>query len=153
MATSVLPYPTSPMIRRSIGVGVSMSFFTSALDGDNQPCVVGIHEQHEFARRTLRRHRLQPLELPDAVVDVNDVIASLEIAKIRDERAELRFAGRSLRPALGGGIAGRFAKDVKLGVIKDLLSRYLKPARQIANRDQAFRGDNVEITKHVVETF
>ena len=37
--------------------------------------------------------RLQTLKSPDAMIDVNDIIARLEITKIGDERAEFRFPG------------------------------------------------------------
>ena len=71
---------------------------------------------------------LQPDEHADAVVDVDDEIADLEIAQIGEERLRRRPAPL--------GRAALFLEDVGLGVDLQAGVRQPEAARQAADRDQ-----------------
>ena len=71
-----------------------------ALERHVEAGVVGVAQQHEFAAPAVAFDRLQSLKLADAVVDVDHVVARLQLGKIAVE------AG-----ALGAGARALFARD------------------------------------------
>jgi hypothetical protein len=59
-----------------------------SLDRHEELRVFGVDQEHELAARTACVDRLQRIESSDSMIDVNDVIAGFQIAKIGDERTE-----------------------------------------------------------------
>ncbi len=66
-----------------------------ALDRDVQLGIILIGQEHEFLRSLREIDSFQPLEPADAVIDVDDAIAGLEISEIGNEQA--RRAPRAFR--------------------------------------------------------
>ncbi len=54
--------------------------------------LLGEHQQHEFAGLALRFELAQAIELADAVIDMDHVIAGLEIAEVAGEYGSFGFA-------------------------------------------------------------
>jgi hypothetical protein len=75
---------------------------------------------------------LQADEHADAVIHVHHVVADLEVAQVREERA------RRGAPALRG--ARLLGKDVTLGVDRQAGTRQAEPAREVADADQHRRS-------------
>ncbi len=67
-----------------------------ALEGNVETGVVGVTEQHEFAATAVGFNLAQAIELADAVVDVHDEIAGLEIGEIAEESGGANLAGGPL---------------------------------------------------------
>ncbi len=98
------------------------------LDRDEQLVVAGVAELHELLRLEADVDPLQADEHADAVVDVDDEIAGLEIAEVREKRA------RRGAPALVD--LALLLEDV--GLRPELQRRFgqPEPARQVAGADQ-----------------
>ncbi len=79
--------------RRPAAAGVLLHQ-VEALDRDEQLVVAVIAQLEELVRRVADADLLQADELADAVVDVDDEIADLEIAEIREERRRQRALAR-----------------------------------------------------------
>ena len=111
------------------------------LDGHEKFGVIGINQQHELAVRALRRDRLQTIETPDAVINVNNIIAGFEIAKIRNECAQPCFAsaGRRFTAGRRHHRTDRFAKNVRFGVNRQAKRRQFKSTGKIADDNRAGR--------------
>src|SRR5207253_1084481 len=86
------------------------------LDGNKEFRVIGVNEQHELARHSAGRDRLQTLKTPNAMIDMNDKITLFEIAKIGNESAEIGLA--PLRPVERRRSVRlhRLAENIRLGV-------------------------------------
>ena len=61
-----------------------------------KPRAFGVFEQHEFGVAVALIDFFQALILADAVFDVDDVVANLQIAEVGKERRDFRFL--ALRP-------------------------------------------------------
>ena len=90
-----------------------------------QLAAAGVLDLHHFALGRPERNALQPVKAPDAVIDVDDVVAHLQIAQIGDERL-----GRALLAADARG--GRRLEEVPLGVNGEVQLLEVEPARQRA---------------------
>src|SRR2546425_991569 len=108
MPTSVLPKPTSPQIKRSIGLGRSMSGFVSTiarigwrvLDHQTFPpfaCGSG-RELGRFGAEADRKD-LQTQVASDAVLQMHDVIPLLQVGEVDVESRARRQGVRRFQPA------------------------------------------------------
>ena len=61
-------------------------------DGHEQLVFAGVAKLHELLRLQADVDALEPDEEPDAVVDMDDEVAGLEVAEVREERASRRLA-------------------------------------------------------------
>ena len=67
-----------------------------ALERNVEAGLVGVFEQHEFAAAAVGFDLAQAVELADAVVDVDDEVAGLELGKIAEETGSADFAAGTL---------------------------------------------------------
>src|SRR5439155_3803807 len=67
-----------------------------ALQRNVQPRIVRVAQEHKFAAMPVRFNLTQPLELPDAVVHVNDKVARLEFGKITEKTGGADFVAGPL---------------------------------------------------------
>ena len=84
--------------RRSIGGSVAPVFLheIEPLDRDEQLVLAGVAELEEFLRCCRRRRSASGRRTcPDAVIDVDDEVADLEIAQVGEERLASRTRRRS----------------------------------------------------------
>ena len=88
-----------PIERRLAGAGVLLDE-VEPLDRDEQLVVAGVAQLEELLLAVADADLLQADEDADAVVDVDDEVADLEIAQIRQERLGRRSAGVPARGAL-----------------------------------------------------
>src|SRR5687768_14276468 len=123
-----------------------------SLNRDEELCVVGVDEQHEFALTSARVDGLKRLETADAVIDMNDIVARFQIAKIRDERPEpvLRSPLPQSRGSLG---VLNFAEDIGLGEDLETGTRYFEPGRQLADLYQLWRKCHIVLAKDLLGPF
>ncbi len=98
------------------------------LDRNEQLVFAGVAQLEELLRCVADADLLQADEHADAVVDVDDEIADLEVAKIGEERLRRRS------PPLGR--AAVFFEDVRLGVNLQPGVRQAESTRQAADRHQ-----------------
>ena len=99
------------------------------LDGDEELVVPGITELHEFlVLADVQTDLLQSNECADAVIDMDDRIANLQIAQVGQERSRL------CPPPLGA-VTFLF-EDVGLGIDDEPAFRQPESARQAAESDQ-----------------
>ncbi len=68
---------------------------------------VGVFEQHEFGSAVALVDFFQALVLPDAVLDVDDVVADLQIAEVGEKRGDFRFL-----PLRAGGDGVGFVEQI-----------------------------------------
>ena len=83
-----------------------------------QPRALGIFEQHEFRVAVALVDFLQSLILPDAVLDVDDVVADLQVAEIGEECGGLRLLplrARDDRLGLVEQIARAEDREIRVG--------------------------------------
>src|SRR5229473_2699661 len=66
-----------------------------AFEGDVEARVVGILEQHELAAMSAGLDLAKSLELADAVIDVDDVVARFQFGEIAEETGGANFAARA----------------------------------------------------------
>src|SRR6266849_579099 len=66
------------------------------LEGDVEARVFGVAKQHEFAAAAVGFDLAQALELADAVIDVDDEIAGLELGEIAEETGGANLAAGAL---------------------------------------------------------
>ena len=102
------------------------------LDRDEELVVAGVAELHELLRLEPDVDPLEPDEHADAVVDVHDEIADLEIAEVGQERAGRRAAALVDLPL--------FLEDVGLGPELQRGLGQPEPAREVADADEHRRG-------------
>ncbi len=119
--------PTEPIERGPRRAGVHLNEI-EPLDRDEQFVLARIPELHELLRISSDVDALEADEQPDAVIDVDDEVAGLQIAEIGKERA-------------GGGLAAfvdlaLFLEDVGLGPELKLRIRQTEPAAQMTDADQ-----------------
>ena len=82
--------PAKPSSVRMARAGVLLDQ-VQPLDGDEELVVAGVAELHELlVLADVQTDLLQSDERADAVIDVDDEIADLQIAQVREERARLR---------------------------------------------------------------
>src|SRR5262249_4844086 len=67
-----------------------------ALERDVETSVVGIAEEHELAAAAIGFDLAQAIELTDAVIDVHDVVAGLQIGKVAEETGGANLAAGAL---------------------------------------------------------
>src|SRR6185295_10667403 len=117
------------------------------LDGNVELRFVGVIEQHELAGAWANVECLQTAEARDAVVDVDHVIAGLEIAEVGKESSRFRFAP-ALFTALctlgAGGLSlngfGGFVEDVCFDVYDQVRLRQFKAAAETSDSDDDGAG-------------
>ena len=98
------------------------------LDRDEQLVLAGVAELHELLRREADVDLLQADEHADAVVDVDDEVADLQVAEVGEERARRRAAAL-VRLAF-------FLEDVGLGAELQAGLGQPEAARQMADADE-----------------
>ena len=99
------------------------------IDRHEELVVAGIAQLHELLRLVADGNALQTDEAADAVVDVDDEIAALEIAEVRQERASDRFPP----PLLGEAF---FFEHVAFGVELERRLGQPEALTQVPGRDQ-----------------
>src|SRR5260370_9416208 len=67
-------------------------------EGNVEARIFGILQQHELAAMPAGFDLAKPLELADAVVHVNYVVAGLQLSKIAEETRGANFAAGSVHP-------------------------------------------------------
>ena len=108
-----------------------------ARHGDEQLVVARVAKLEELERLVRPDgHLLQADELADAVVDVDDEIADLQVAQVGEERGRRRSPRAVLRAPL-------LFEEVRLGEDLQLRGRQAEPARQDAGGDEHARGKRV----------
>src|SRR5260370_9512954 len=78
-----------------------------ALEGNVEARILGVTEQHELAAMTVGFNLAEAFELADAVVDVNDEVAGLELGKIAEQAGGADFAAGTLDGGSAGAQGGR----------------------------------------------
>src|SRR6476661_5467884 len=102
--------------RRSRTGDVASRNEVHALDRHKKLRLVRVDEQHELTLDAAAVERLQRLETPEAVIDVDHIVAGLKVAKVGNEGAEVAlFRFGSISGSRSVGLL-RFAEDVDLGV-------------------------------------
>ncbi len=99
-----------------------------ALHGNEQLVVGRVAELHELLRVGTHFDSFQPDEDADAVIDVHDEVANLEIAEVREERPRGRLPAVMCLPLL--------FEDVRLGPQLQASLRESEALRQIARADE-----------------
>ena len=98
----LLPGRAAELVERRAGAAGVLLDEIEPLERDEQLVVAGVAELHELLRRRCpapTREALQADEPADAVVDVDDEIADLQVAEVGDERARRRTCGARARAA------------------------------------------------------
>src|SRR5260370_27715825 len=72
----------------------------NALGGNIEARIVGVFQQHEFPVVAARFDLAKSLELADAVIHMDDVVAGLQLGKIAEEAGSTNLAAGALD---GGG--------------------------------------------------
>src|SRR5260370_5105949 len=67
-----------------------------AFQGNVEACIVGVLQQHELAAMSAGCDLPKSLELADAVIDVDDIVAGLQLGKIAEETGSANFAAGAL---------------------------------------------------------
>src|SRR5260370_40276764 len=67
-----------------------------AFQGNVEACIVGVLQQHELAAMPVGCDLPKSLELADAVIDVDDIVAGLQLGKIAEETGSANFAAGAL---------------------------------------------------------
>ena len=68
-----------------------------AFQGHVQPRVFGVAEQHEFAAMAVGLDQTESLELADAVIDVNDKVAGLQLREIGEKAGGANLAAGAFK--------------------------------------------------------
>ena len=116
-----------PVERRAGGAGELLDE-VEPLDRDEELVLAGVAELHELLVVEADRDPFQADEQADAVVDVDDEVAGLQIAEVREERPGGRAAAL-VDLAL-------FLEDVGLGPELQLRLRQAEAAAQMTDADQ-----------------
>ncbi len=121
--------------RRSTGGRAAPVYFCTeieALDRHEQLVFAGVAQLHEFLRRFPDGHAqlFEPDEHADAVIDVDHVVADLQIPKIGDED----LGSRS--PPLGLGGPALLLEHIGFGKDGEAAFRQPEPAIEMADRDE-----------------
>ena len=116
-----------PIQRRPGRAGVPLHEI-EPLDGHEQLVFAGVAKLHEFLRLEADVDALEPDEVPDAVVDMDDEVAGLEVAEVREERARRRLA-----PLVNLAF---FLEDVRFGPQLKLGFRQPEAAAQMPDADE-----------------
>ncbi len=124
----LLPRRAAEAIERRAAAARELLHQVEPVDGDEELVVTGVAQFHELARLVTDVDLLQPDEDTDAVVDVDDVVADLEVAEVREEG----LGGRG--PAL---VADAFlVEDVGLGKEPHLRGGKPEALRELPGRDE-----------------
>ena len=116
-----------PIDRRPRRAGVLLHE-VEPLDRDEQLVLAGVAQLEELLHAVADADLLQADEHADAVVDVDDEVADLEVAQVGEKRLRRRPAPL--------GRAALFLEDVGFGVDLQAGVRQTEPARQRADRDE-----------------
>ena len=118
-----------PIERRAAAAGVLLHQ-VEPLHRDEQLVVALVAQLQELVRGVADADLLEPDELADAVVDVDDEVADLEVAQVGEERRRQRsLARRAAAMAV-------LLEDVGFGVERDRRLRQPEAAAQRAHRHQ-----------------
>src|SRR5437762_2739694 len=63
-----------------------------AVQGNVEACIVSVPQQHELAAVSAGFDLAKPLELPDAVIDMDHIVARLQLGKIAEETGSANLA-------------------------------------------------------------
>ncbi len=67
-----------------------------AFEGNVEARIVGVSQQHELAAMAVGFDLAKPLELPDAVIHMDHIVAGLQLGKIAEETGSANFAAGPL---------------------------------------------------------
>ncbi len=141
--TRVLAFSQVVPPRRSRAGRAAPVYFctrSSRSTGHEELVFAGVAKLHELLRIEPDVDPLEADEVPDAVVDMDDEVAGLEVAEVGQERARRRLA------ALVN--LAFFLEDVGLGPELELGFRQAEAAAQMADADEHGRGVRVLGTLH-----
>ena len=124
----LLPGRAAQAIERRPGRAGVLLNEIEPLDGDEQLVFAGVAKLHELLRLEPDVDPLESDEDADAVVDVDDEVAGLEVAEVRQERARRRLAALVDFPL--------FLEDVGLGPELELCFRQPEAAAEMPDADQ-----------------
>ena len=124
----LLPRRAAEAVERRVPAARELLHEVEPVDRDEQLVVAGVAQLHELARLVPDVDLLEPDEHADAVVDVDDVIADLEIAEVREEGLRGRRAALVADALL--------VEDVGLGKQPHLRGGQAEALRQLAGRDE-----------------
>ena len=127
-----LPRRAAELVERRLAGAAVFLDQVEPLDRHEQLVVAGVAELHELLGGIADADLLEPDELADAVIDVDDEVADLEIAKVGKKR--LRDGAMAVAAPLD--LRALFLEDVRLG--DDLQLRRGKPEafRELADGDE-----------------
>jgi hypothetical protein len=113
--------------------------------------VFGVDEKHELAAGTARVDRLQRIESTDAVINVHDVVAGFQIAKIGDECTEFVFPSSLARDRGSIGVL-HFAENIGFGEYFKTCGWDLESAGELSDSDGFSRDRNIVFAKDLFNT-
>ena len=132
----LLPGRAAELVERRLGAAGVLLNEIEPLDRDEELVFAVVAKLHELLDVRTDFDPLQPDEHADAVIDMDDEVADLEVAEVRQERARRRAA------PLVRGLALLF-EDVRLGPDLEAASGRRKPFVQMAVRDEDRRRPRV----------
>ena len=110
-ALRALPRRAAQLVERRLAGAAVFLDQVEPLDGHEELVVAGVAELHELLRGVAHANLLQPDELADAVIDMDDVVAHFEIAKVREKG----LGDRAMAVAAPLHLRALFLEDVRLG--------------------------------------
>ncbi len=119
--------PTQAIERRAAGAGVLLDE-VETLDRDEQLVIAVISKLEKLLHDVAvpNRKLLEPDELSDAIVDMNDVVADLQVAEIGEKRCGEGSLSTRARPS------AIFLEDIGFGIDLERRRGNPKPTRQQA---------------------